>query len=478
LGGSDLSGWRDPPSSAENLGITLTVLILFSFFVSSSGNAFALPTGESSDSGGANGTSPFPTPIQHVVIVMMENQNYEAVGKQGPFESYLAKTYAAATDFYSPHHYSIPAYLAATSGTDGAGFYLRNGSNLGDLMSSAGLSWAAFEQGMPYPCDSTSNWLDGYDADHNPFVMYRDIATNASRCDARDLTWSSWNADVARGKIPNYSFVTPNTTDDDHNASIPVGDAWLKSWLSPLINDTAIFSRTAFILTYDESANDSSVAVNGSSGGQVYTVVVSPYSRGLTSSAFYNTFSLLTTTEWLLGLRSGTMGTDNWTLHPPLKPLFSFATYPVSFEEAGLPRGTNWSLSVGSATRRSSSEVRTLELTDGQYSYLVGNVTNYSRTSPGTFSVDGSGLNVTIQFTLVKYGVMFKETGLPAGASWSVAIGAVDKNSSAGAVSFDRGNGTFSYVASTDAPGYSANPGDSSVNGASLVVWIAFYQTS
>jgi acid phosphatase len=261
---------------------------------------------------------------------MDENQNYSRVLADGPFEAYLARTYATATNDYSILHGSDPAYMAATSGLDSPVFP-QNTTNLGDLADGAGVTWAAFEESMPTPCNTTRNWTLGYDPNHNPFVLYDDIVQNTTRCDAHDLTWSSWTDDVNAGSLPNYSFITPNLTNDESNSSLPVGDAWLKSWLSPLINDSAIFNTTAFLISYDEDGGNmhDTPTVNGTAGGQVYMVAVSPYSRGLSSDTFYTTFSLLTTAEWLLGLPAGTLGNDNWSLHPPMTDLFCFQSCPT-----------------------------------------------------------------------------------------------------------------------------------------------------
>jgi hypothetical protein len=259
------------------------------------------------------------------VVLLEENQNYSRVLTQGPFESYLARTYGTAVNFYSILHGSNAAYMAATSGT-ATNLYPQDVRNLGDLADASGVSWAAFEQGMPTPCNTSVNWTDLYDPNHNPFIMFNDTVQDAPRCAAHDLTWSSWTSDVSAGTIPAYSFITPNIINDERNTSIPVGDAWLQSWLSPLVNDSAIFSHTAFLISYDEDGGSPSntPVVNGSAGGHIYTVVVSPYSNALSSDHFYTTFSLLTTAEWLLGIPGGTLGNDSWSLHPPMMDLFCF----------------------------------------------------------------------------------------------------------------------------------------------------------
>jgi hypothetical protein len=401
----------------------------------------------SSDGALAGAGISFPSPIRHVVVVMMENQNYSTVLAEGPFEAHLAHSYAQATDDYSVHHYSVPAYLAATSGVDYGGFGVYSVKNIGDLADSAGRTWAAFEQDMPRPCDLTNNWSDGYEAAHNPFIMYKDIESNTTRCDAHDLTWSSWTNDVKLNSIPNFSFITPNATNDDHNSSIPVGDAWLRSWLSPLINDSAVFSNTAFIISYDESGNDSSPPVNGSSGGHVYTVVVSPYSRGLTSKAFYNTFSLLTTAEWLLRLKSDTLGNDNWTLHPPLRALFSFGSSSsvVTFAESGLPTSTDWSVTLGGAVQSSRTNGISFTESNGTYAFKVGAVSGYVRSpSNGSVTVRGARQTVPVTFNSTN-SVTFKDSGSPQGTAWKVTIEAETIRSETSALGLLELNGTYAH---------------------------------
>lgn len=255
----------------------------------------------------------------------MEDHSESEVLAQGPFEAYLAAHFAFAANFYAVHHHSVRAYLAATSGLETDSFAVENVTNVGDLLEENGLSWAEFAQGMPSPCDPWSDAATGYDPSHNPFVHYADIVDNASRCDAHVLNFTAWTSSLASGDLPAYSFVSPNTTNDDHNASVAVGDAWLSSWLSPFVNSSA-FAHAAVLITYDESEYNDTSGLDGTDGGHIYTVLVSPFSRtAYASNTFYDTWDLLTTTEWLLGLgRTGQ--NDSWSVNPPMYDLFE---YPV-----------------------------------------------------------------------------------------------------------------------------------------------------
>ena len=410
----------------------------------------------------------FPSPIQHVVVVMDENKNYSTVLAGGPFEAYLAHRYATATNDYSLVHNSVQAYQVATSGLVNH-VLPNNDRNIGDLADASGLSWATFQQSMPSLCDTVNNWPVGYDTQHNPFILYNDILGNPTRCDAHDLTFSSWTYDVSHNSLPNYSFIAFNTTNDDHNASLAMGDAWLQSWLSPLINDSAIFSNTAFLITYDENSAKSSPPVNNSTGGQIYMAIVSPYSLGLSSDVFYNTYSLLTTAEWLLGMPGGTLGNDNWTLHPPMKDLFSFTStsYDVKFTETGLPSGTSWSVTLNGATQSSTSSTITFTEPNGKYDYTATEAGSAS--TSGSFLINGSKLTVTVAF----YKATFKEKGLLSGTIWTVTVNGTPRTSKASAtvstIVFYLAKGTYSYT--VNATGYTAKPSMGAVPVNGLKVW-------
>jgi acid phosphatase len=278
----------------------------------------------------------FPTPIRHVVVVMFENAELGSVLQNGSYFRYLAHHYAFSGQYYSVEHYSLPNYLAATSGTVANQFKVENTTQVGDLVRSAGETWGSYFQSMPFGCDPLSS--GSYDIFHNPFMMYWDVVSHPIKCAQHVANFTPWNALVSTGKIPNYAFIVPNNTADGHDSNVSVASAWLQGWLSPLLNAT-LFAHTAFFLTFDEGT--SNLGISGSSGGgHVYTVAVSPYSvLGFNSTVQYNHYNLLTTTEWLLGL-GHTGHSDNWTGHPPMKDLFSFPIHksgaPVRGPSAGV----------------------------------------------------------------------------------------------------------------------------------------------
>ena len=303
------------------LGLSLALFLLLPLAPGLSGPA-SLPSPAVAPAAAAA----LPTPIHHVIVIMMENQERKDVLANGSFERYLAGRYAQEGQFYSPMHFSLPNYLAVTSG------YLTNlfapitQPNVGTLAASAGRTWKEYEESMPTPCDlSTANQTNGYDYWHNPFAMYNSMIRNASLCAHHMVNFTRWSSDVAHQTVPNYALIVPNTTHDGHDTGIAVGDQWLSGFLSPFINST-LFRTSAVFVAYDEGVTNLSANGSASGGGHIYLTMASPFAkRGYTGTANHTSLDLLTTTEWLLGLgRTGT--NDNWTRHVPLSDLFAFPT--------------------------------------------------------------------------------------------------------------------------------------------------------
>ena len=83
---------------------------------------------------------------------------------------------------------------------------------------------------------------------------------------------------------------------------------------------------------------------------------------------------------------------------------YQVSTYPVSFQEAGLPAGQPWTVSVASSqytfTQSSVTANVDFRLTNGTYAYSAGSVYGYmSNNSSGGFSISGAVLTVYVDWT-------------------------------------------------------------------------------
>ncbi|MFI5418515.1 MAG: alkaline phosphatase family protein [Candidatus Lutacidiplasmatales archaeon] len=386
----------------STLAIFLAALVLPSFFLGPlHSGAFGGGSGSAVAPLSVPGVAaPFPTPIRHVIVIFLENQERSDVQANGSFERYLESRYASSSNYYSIMHYSLPNYLAVTSGYTTNLFSTLNQRNVGDLLQGAGRTWGGFMESMPTPCDTIAT--SDYTEFHNPFVAYQDIVNKSSRCTTHDVNLTAFSNDVAGHRVPNYAFISPNLTHDAHNTNVSVADRWLSGFLSPIVNDS-FFSSTAIFVTYDEGTTNLGRAGHGAGGGNVYLSVLSPYARpGYNSTIAYNHYDLLTTTEWLLGL--GHTGTnDNWTKYPPMKDLFNFTP---SFSVTGQVHSHSGKhlanalvfLANGTNVTTNAAGSFSFSLPNGSYS-LTANETGYYNQ---TISVTVNGAPVrAITFRLV-----------------------------------------------------------------------------
>jgi phosphatidylinositol-3-phosphatase len=416
----------------------------------------------------------FPTPIRHVVTILLENENAGTVIQNGSYEKYLASKYATASSYYSVCHPSAPNYLALTSGNSwqcGSDNYsVYDSANIADLVQSAGLTWGGYMESMPLPCDLSNSAL--YAVRHNPFVYYQDIVDNASRCDSHVLNFTAWSDAVATNTVPNYAFITPNILDDGHNTNVSYADNWLRGWLTPLLNDSFAQS-TVFFIVYDESAN-SNTGYDGLDGGQVYFAAVGPDVRSnFTFTANASQYNLLSTTEWLLGLGS-TGHNDSGTAFPAMESLFQ-PNAPTEYSLAGEVRsavtgraipGAEVTIAGGAASFCNSSGAYQFSLTNGSYG-LTASADGYV---PFTASATIDGGTVAQNFSLaeVPYPISGRVTnlssGIPiSGATLSVAGTVRATTNATGGYSFAVVAG--SYAVTSAATGYRSVTSDVTVNG-------------
>ncbi|MCI4332933.1 MAG: alkaline phosphatase family protein [Thermoplasmata archaeon] len=314
---------------------------------------------------------PPPTPyIQHVVVVVLENEGASTVWGHAPFERYLGAKFGNASSYYAACHPSAPNYLVMFAavvnqcGSDAWQNYTN--ATLGSALDAADLTWGAYAEGLPaHACASPGTATAGlFATKHVPALYSQAVLQNRTYCHNHVFDADAFNDSMANGTLRNYSFYTPNLCDDGHNGCggntsfgqmAAQADEWLRHWLGPILNHTGAYSgsaeraevnHTAFIVTWDEGLlSNSGFAVpsikggdnylwcgqNGASGdavcgSQVYTVIVSPYSLGRSFTANDSPYGLCRTVEWLDHLPPlGNPGhLDNRTGFPAMTALFNF----------------------------------------------------------------------------------------------------------------------------------------------------------
>jgi len=228
----------------------------------------------------------------------MENRSYGDLLKtkgQAPHLSSYAMACGLATDYSAITHPSLPNYLAATSGSTGGvttdcspAQCPQDRDSLFTQIDRAGLEWRTYAEAMPSPCNLTAQGR--YATKHNPAVYYPSIR---DRCRRWDLPVSA--LDVTKA-LASFTFIEPDLCDDGHDCSTRFADAWLGAMLDRLTRSPAYRKHgdVAVFVTWDEGIG---------ADQHVATVVISPgVRRGTFSAAAYTHYSLLRTTEVLLGL--------------------------------------------------------------------------------------------------------------------------------------------------------------------------------
>ncbi len=251
-------------------------------------------TSTTTPSGGPCGTKvgQQPTTYSHVVWILFENHSYGQVigSSSAPYINNIAHECGLATNYLAITHPSLPNYIALTSGsTQGITDDNPPSSHplaAASIFSQTGTGWRSLEESMPSNCDLTNS--GEYAVRHNPAAYYTGIRT---ACATLDVPLASTPDLSAR-----FTFVTPNLCNDMHDCSVAAGDSWLSTFLPKILSSSAYTAGgTAVFITWDED--------NGSSGNHVATLAISPYTQpGATDGAGLNHYSLLRTTEDMLGL--------------------------------------------------------------------------------------------------------------------------------------------------------------------------------
>jgi hypothetical protein len=319
--------------------------------------------------------------VRHVWIIELENQGYAQTFGTPATDPYLARTLprmgALLENYYAIGHSSAANYVAQVSGQAPdlgtqadcpvwtplpgpivAGPYhqvLGEGCaypaavpTLGNQLSAAGLSWAAYLQDMGNDpardhtvptargpaCGHPGTWAidhthraekgDQYAVRHDGFAFFRSVTGNQAFCAAHILSFRPLPGDLAQAATtPAFSFIVPNLCNDGHDAPCVTGapgglaqtDRFLAQWVPTIIASPAYRDGGLVVVTFDEGRDSAACCgeasgfssdhpnvldpgKNGPGGGRIGAVLLSPLIKpGTVSTVDYNHYSLLRTIE-------------------------------------------------------------------------------------------------------------------------------------------------------------------------------------
>lgn len=197
----------------------------------------------------------------HIVIVIMENKNYDQIfdTSAAPFiQSLMYDEHTAVfTNSRAMGHPSQPNYFWMFSGDDQdittndrpPGRF--NTPNLAASLQDAGYTFKTYAEGLPYA---------GFDGDisgqyvrrHNPVTNWAGVHDH--QVDATlSVPFTSFPDNF--NNLPTISYVIPDMINGMHDGTVTQGDAWLELHLSDYINYT-LNHNALFVLTFDETGYD------------------------------------------------------------------------------------------------------------------------------------------------------------------------------------------------------------------------------
>jgi hypothetical protein len=192
--------------------------------------------------------------------------------------------------------------------------------SIADQVTSGRLTWGAYMEGMgqgstSQTCvkpagngsDTATGQDGGYATRHNPFVYFHSLL-DLGDCSSYDVSLDKLPGSLKRAKTtPNYVFISPNFCNSGSVSPCPNGDPggpasadqFLSQWAPQILNSAAYKKDGVLIVTFGQKLPADSADPNPNVG----TLLVSHFlPAGSTSTAAYNSYSLLRSTEDLFGV--------------------------------------------------------------------------------------------------------------------------------------------------------------------------------
>lgn len=312
----------------------------------------------------------------HLFIIVEENKSYDQIigNPNAPAINRLAKTYGLASQFYGNVHPSEANYIAMLGGStfgihDDDAYYCKPGlqdrfchhttdrgyadhtitsKSLIDQLKEHHLTWKGYFEDLPAPgskevvAPSPEHPL--YAVKHNGFLNFKTAQTDPQLAQ-KIVPLSQLQADLNSNHVPNYSHIIFNQCHEMHGLGecpdlqslIKAADQHIDRVVQQ-ITQSKLWSapgNSAIVITWDED-NGSTKGSQGCcgfdpksaanfGGGHIATIVITNHGpRGMVDPTPYNHYSLLRTTEDLLGIPeylNGAAATDQGV--KTMTPLFA-----------------------------------------------------------------------------------------------------------------------------------------------------------
>ncbi|KAK9242594.1 acid phosphatase [Lipomyces tetrasporus] len=245
------------------------------------------------------------------IQIWLENTDYTKAAADPNLQA-LAKQGITLTNYWASTHPSEPNYIAAVGGdyfglnSDNFERVPANVSTVIDLLATKHISWAEYQEDLPYAgfqgfnYSNQQTFASDYVRKHNPLVIYDSIASSESRL-SNIKNFTSFANDLHHHKLPQWSFMTPNMTNDGHDTGITFAGKWSLDFLQPLLMNEYFTTGTLILLTFDENGTKSI-------GNRVFSILlggaIPTHLHGTSDDTFYTHYSCISTVSRNWGLPS------------------------------------------------------------------------------------------------------------------------------------------------------------------------------
>lgn len=205
-----------------------------------------------------------------VAVMVLENRAYEQVigSPDAPYLNRLARSGALETRYYALTHPSLPNYIALTTGSiqgvpDNCARCSSERASLLNQLDAAGISWGAYFESLPHDKDIGVSQKRRYNKHYNPFVYTESLAGRLDQ--SRLRSFRTLRSDIARRRMPRFSWLAPNVRHDGHNHPLRAADRATARLVPKVLR--ALGPHGVLYLTWDESVDRDVRGVHGTRGG-------------------------------------------------------------------------------------------------------------------------------------------------------------------------------------------------------------------
>jgi hypothetical protein len=269
-----------------------------------------------------------------------------------------------------------------------------------------------------------------------------------------------------------------------HQTTLPYGGGSVTVAGAAVTEPTLAYTQVTYTATVSESTLPASLSWSITVNGVTHSLTTDGGLDTLTWTGLANgtyAYSIADVSGWHQGtlaasgslmVNGGAGPIDGSGVGYTTTLAYSEVTYTATISESTLPASLSWSITVNGVTHSLTTDggLDTLTwtgLANGTYAYSIADISGWHQTTipysgtlavnGGTTDIDGTGIGYanTLDYAQVTYSVVFSESGLPSGLTWTVTVDgvpmALTTDGGTDALTFAETNGSHTYSVADNA---------------------------